>query len=50
MKGEALRLVIIEKLPFASPEDPIVKARIDHVQAQVAMRSRIISCPRRLWP
>lgn len=34
VKGEALRLVIIEKLPFASPEDPIVKARIDHVQAQ----------------
>ncbi len=28
VKGEALRLVIIEKLPFASPEDPLVKARI----------------------
>ena len=33
VKGEALRLVIIEKLPFASPEDPIVKARIGHIQA-----------------
>jgi len=33
VKGEALRLVIIEKLPFASPEDPIVKARIAHIQA-----------------
>ncbi len=33
VKGEALRLVIIEKLPFASPEDPIVKARIEHLQA-----------------
>jgi ATP-dependent DNA helicase DinG len=33
VKGEALRLVIIEKLPFASPDDPIVKARIDHIQA-----------------
>jgi ATP-dependent DNA helicase DinG len=33
VKGEALRLVIIEKLPFASPDDPIVKARIDHLQA-----------------
>lgn len=33
VKGEALRLVIIEKLPFASPEDPLVKARIDHLQA-----------------
>lgn len=33
VKGEALRLVVIEKLPFASPDDPIVKARIDHIQA-----------------
>jgi ATP-dependent DNA helicase DinG len=33
VKGEALRLVVIEKLPFASPDDPLVKARIDHLQA-----------------
>ena len=33
VKGEALRLVIIEKLPFASPDDPLVKARIDHLNA-----------------
>jgi ATP-dependent DNA helicase DinG len=33
VKGEALRLVIIEKLPFASPDDPVVKARIDHMQS-----------------
>jgi ATP-dependent DNA helicase DinG len=33
VKGEALRLVVIEKLPFASPDDPIVKARIDHLQS-----------------
>jgi ATP-dependent DNA helicase DinG len=33
VKGEALRLVIIEKLPFASPEDPLVRARIDHLNA-----------------
>lgn len=32
MKGEALRLVIIEKLPFASPDDPLTKARIEHLQ------------------
>jgi ATP-dependent DNA helicase DinG len=32
VKGEALRLVIIEKLPFASPDDPLVKARIDHLR------------------
>jgi ATP-dependent DNA helicase DinG len=32
VKGEALRLVIIEKLPFASPEDPLVKSRIDFLR------------------
>ncbi len=32
VKGEALRLVIIEKLPFASPDDPLTKARIAHLQ------------------
>ena len=34
VKGEALRLVIIEKLPFASPEDPLVKARVEHLEMQ----------------
>jgi ATP-dependent DNA helicase DinG len=33
VRGEALRLVIIEKLPFASPEDPLVRARIEHLTA-----------------
>jgi ATP-dependent DNA helicase DinG len=33
VKGEALRLVVIEKLPFASPEDPLVKARIAHLES-----------------
>ncbi len=33
VKGEALRLVIIDKLPFASPDEPLVKARIDHIQS-----------------
>ena len=32
VKGDALRLVIIEKLPFASPVDPLVRARIEHLQ------------------
>jgi len=32
VKGEALRLVVIEKLPFASPDDPLTKARIAHLQ------------------
>jgi ATP-dependent DNA helicase DinG len=34
VKGEALRLVVIEKLPFASPEDPMVRARIEHLTAR----------------
>lgn len=34
VKGEALRLVIIEKLPFASPDDPLTKARIEHLTRQ----------------
>jgi len=33
VKGQALRLVIIEKLPFASPEDSLVKARITHIES-----------------
>jgi ATP-dependent DNA helicase DinG len=32
--GEALSCVIIDKLPFASPADPITAARIDAVRAQ----------------
>ena len=33
VKGSALRLVIIEKLPFASPDDPLVRARVEHLEA-----------------
>jgi ATP-dependent DNA helicase DinG len=33
VKGTALRLVIIDKLPFASPDDPLVKARIAHLES-----------------
>ena len=33
VKGAALRLVIIEKLPFASPDDPLVRARIEYLTA-----------------
>jgi len=32
--GEALSCVIIDKLPFASPGDPITAARIDAVRAR----------------
>jgi ATP-dependent DNA helicase DinG len=33
VKGNALRLVVIEKLPFASPDDPLVRARVEHLEA-----------------
>jgi len=34
VKGDALRLVIIEKLPFASPDDALTRARIEHLKAR----------------
>ena len=32
VRGEALTCVIIDKLPFASPGDPVLKARIDNIR------------------
>ncbi|MEC9443325.1 MAG: ATP-dependent DNA helicase [Myxococcota bacterium] len=32
--GDALKLVIIDKLPFASPSDPLVRARMDLIEAR----------------
>lgn len=34
VRGEALSCVIIDKLPFASPGEPVVAARIDALKAQ----------------
>ena len=34
VKGEALRLVVIDKLPFASPDDPLTRARVEHIRAK----------------
>jgi len=34
VRGEALSLVIIDKLPFAHPDDPVLAARIDHLKKQ----------------
>ncbi len=34
VRGEALSCVIIDKLPFASPGDPVLKARLDAMQKQ----------------
>jgi len=34
IQGHALRLVVIDKLPFASPSDPLVQARMQHIEKQ----------------
>jgi len=34
VKGSALSVVIIDKLPFAAPDDPLLKARLDAIRAQ----------------
>lgn len=34
VRGEALSLVVIDKLPFASPGDPVLQARTDAMKAQ----------------
>ncbi len=34
VQGEALSLVIIDKLPFATPGDPVLKARMDAMRKQ----------------
>jgi ATP-dependent DNA helicase DinG len=34
IRGEALSLVIIDKLPFAPPDDPVVEAKIRHLKRQ----------------
>jgi ATP-dependent DNA helicase DinG len=38
-------LVVIDKLPFASPEDPVVRARIEHLQSQGASPFRDYQLP-----
>jgi ATP-dependent DNA helicase DinG len=45
VQGAALRLVVIDKLPFASPEDPVVRARIEHLQSQGASPFRDYQLP-----
>ncbi|MEW5888335.1 MAG: ATP-dependent DNA helicase [Pseudomonadota bacterium] len=34
VRGEALSLVIIDKLPFAPPDDPVLAARVEHMKKQ----------------
>ena len=34
MRGEALSVVVIDKLPFAPPDDPVLAARIEALRAE----------------
>jgi ATP-dependent DNA helicase DinG len=34
VRGPALRLVVIDKLPFAVPSDPLIQARIESIRRQ----------------
>ena len=34
VRGEALSLVVIDKLPFAPPDDPVLAARIDEIRSR----------------
>jgi len=34
VRGEALSLVVIDKLPFASPDDPVLAARIERLRSE----------------
>jgi ATP-dependent DNA helicase DinG len=44
VRGEALSLVVIDKLPFAPPDDPVLSARIEKLAAKAAMPSWSTSC------
>ncbi|MEZ4272704.1 MAG: ATP-dependent DNA helicase [Myxococcota bacterium] len=43
--GQALRLVLIDRLPFASPADPIIAARLEHLRASGASPFRDYQLP-----
>ena len=45
VQGVALRLVVIDKLPFAPPDDPLVRARVQYLQAQGANAFRDYQLP-----
>jgi ATP-dependent DNA helicase DinG len=42
--GEALSLVVIDKLPFAPPDDPVLAARVEHMKKQGRTPSWNTSC------
>lgn len=45
VKGEALTCVMIDKLPFASPADPVMKGKMAHLEQQGIPSFRALSLP-----
>ena len=45
VKGEALSCVIIDKLPFASPADPVLKAKMAYLQAKGLSAFDVLTLP-----
>jgi len=45
VQGKALRMVIIDRLPFRSPEDPILKARTQQMQSEGLSAFSLLSLP-----
>jgi len=45
VEGESLSMVIIDKLPFANPSDPLVRARLDLIESQGRNAFREYSLP-----
>lgn len=46
VRGEALSLVIIDKLPFAPPDDPVLAARIEHLKREGRNAFQEVQLPR----
>jgi ATP-dependent DNA helicase DinG len=47
VRGHALALVVIDKLPFAAPEDPLLKARLEGIRRRGGNPFREFGCRRR---
>jgi ATP-dependent DNA helicase DinG len=45
VRGKALRLVVIDRLPFKSPEDPILKARTEKLKSEGLSPFNLLSLP-----
>jgi ATP-dependent DNA helicase DinG len=45
VRGEALSCVLIDKIPFASPGDPVLEARINHLRERGGNPFRSIQIP-----